>query len=44
VFQHCVNVEVAQIGHNSLLHSPVINALKVLREQGFIPVFNSDLG
>ena len=42
VFRHGehVNVDVAKTGDNSSLHSPVIKALKVLHEQGFLPVFN----
>jgi len=36
VFRHddYVNVDVAKTGDNSSLHSTVIKALKVLREQG----------
>ena len=30
-------------GDNSLLHSPVINALRVLHEQGCIPIFNYEI-
>ena len=46
VFLHddYVNVDVAIKGDNSLLHLTVIKALKVLHEQGFIPVLNYDLG
>jgi len=45
VFLHgdYVNVDFAKTGDNWLLHSPVIKALKVLYEQGFIPVFNYDM-
>ena len=45
VFRHgdYVNVDFAKTSDNWLLHSPVIKALKVLHEQGFIPVFNYDL-
>jgi len=32
-----------QTGDNTSLHSPVIKVLKVLHEQGFIPVFNYDM-
>jgi len=45
VFQHgnLVNIDVAKTGDDSWLHSPVIKALNVLYEQGFIPMFNYDL-
>ena len=38
-----VNVDVAKTGDTSALRSPVIKALEVLHEQGFIPVFKYDL-
>jgi len=45
VFRHGdnINVDVAKTGGDSPLHSPVIKTLKVIHEQGFIPVFNYDL-
>ena len=44
VFGHdnYVNVDVAKTGDNSSLHLTVIKAMKLLHEQGFIPVVKYD--
>ena len=44
VFGHddYVNVDVTKTGDNSSLHLTVIKAMKLLHEQGFIPVVKYD--